>query len=65
MLRNICHGVLRTKAGVRPLSSGLDQRKVEWWFKLQQKDSNSLSRRAPEASWPRHKSYTSWQKKFD
>jgi hypothetical protein len=30
---NICHEVLRAEAGVRPLSSWLDQRKVEWRFK--------------------------------
>ena len=62
---NICHEVLRAEAGVRPLSSWLDQRKVEWWFKLQQKDTTSLSRRALEASWPSHRNYASWQKRFN
>ena len=62
---NICHEVLRAEAGVRPLSSWLDQRKVEWWFKLQQKDTTSLSRQALEASWPSHRNYTSWQKRFN
>ena len=62
---NICHEVLRAEAGVRPLSSWLDQRKVEWWFKLQQKDTTSFSRQALEASWPSHRNYTSWQKRFN
>ena len=62
---NICHEVLRAEAGVRPLSSWLDQRKVEWWFKLQQKDTTSLSRQALEASWPSHRNYTSWKKRFN
>ena len=43
----------------------VDQRKVEWWFKLQQKDTTSLSRQALEASWPSHRNYTSWQKRFN
>ena len=42
-----------------------DQRKVEWWFKLQQKDTTSFSRQALEASWPSHRNYTSWQKRFN
>ena len=62
---DICHKVLRAEAGVRHLCSWLDQRKVEWWYKLQQKDSASLSRQALEASWPRHRSCTSWQKELD
>ena len=62
---NICHEVLKAEAGVRPLSSWLDQRKVEWWFKLQQKDTTSLSRQALEASWPSHRNYASWQKRFN
>ena len=62
---NICHEVLRAEAGVRPLSSWLDQRKVEWWFKLQQKDTTSFSWQALEASWPSHRNYTSWQKRFN
>lgn len=62
---NICHEVLRAEAGVRPLSSWLDQRKVEWYFKVQQKDSNSLSKQTFEATWPSHRNYTSWHKKFN
>ena len=38
---------------------------VEWWFKLQQKDTTSLSRQALEASWPSHRNYASWQKRFN
>jgi hypothetical protein len=62
---NICHEVLRAEAGVRPLSSWLDQRKVEWWFKLQQQDSARLSRQAFEAKWHSQRNYMSWQKRFD
>ena len=36
-----------------------------WWFKLQQKDTTSLSRQALEASWPSHRNYASWQKRFN
>jgi hypothetical protein len=62
---NICHEVLRAEAGVRPLSSWLDQRKVEWWFKLQQQESGRLSRQAFEAKWHSQRNYMSWERRFD
>ena len=62
---NICHEVLRAEAGLRPLSSWLDQRKVEWWYKLQQQDSSSLSRQAFDASWSSVGNHMSWKRRFD
>lgn len=62
---NICHQVLRAEAGVRPLASWLDQRKIEWWFKLQQQDTARLSRQAFDAEWRNQRNYMSWQKRFD
>jgi hypothetical protein len=60
-----CNEILRAEVGVRPLSSWLDQRAVEWWYKLHQKDSSSLSRQVFDATWPSHGNYASWQKHVD
>ena len=59
---NICHEVLRAEVGVRPLSSWLDQRKVEWWYKLNHKPQASLCRQSFEAHWPSQRNYMSWHK---
>jgi hypothetical protein len=45
------------EVGVRPLSSWLDQRKIECWFELQQQQRGRVSRQAFEAEWHRQSNY--------
>ena len=59
---NICHEILRAEVGIRPLSSWLDQRKVEWWYKLNHKSHDSLCRQAFDAHWHSQRNYMSWHK---
>ena len=60
--QNICHEILRAEVGIRPLSSWLDQRKVEWWYKLNHKSHDSLCRQAFDAHWHSQRNYMSWHK---